>query len=478
MKYLTRPHRWFADTLRHNLFILFCCLAFTGGSARCALVSPAAQALARSGARVPVLVQLDVSAGLPAPGALADKEAIAAAQDKMAVALKKVSGWRLTARLKTIPWIAGEVDAAGLAALARVPGVVAIGTPPQVRATLAQSAPAIGAPQTRRDYAVSGAGIVVGVVDSGLDLTHPDLQDSLAGGIHYLDNGTSTSNVQDDNGHGTHLAGVITGDGTVAPAGIAPGSRLLMVKVFNANLTGTLTNVIRGLDWLVEQKPLFPTLRFINMSFSVNPLPLGVCPCDALGDEEPAYQALLDAINRARAAEIWCVAAAGNDGVDNINAPACFSGVISVGATYDSKYSRAPQVTAQNPAGTYQGLDPLFPACHDSSVTTDTLACYSSRVACLSFLAPGYLITSTGMGGITRNSFGTSVSAAHVTGGLALLQSVLPTYSNTQLTELLGSTAKKVTDSVAPHRQYNRIDLNAAARQARRLAARNWWMEY
>src|SRR5262249_53528405 len=163
--------------------------------------------------------------------------------------------------------LAGEIEAGSLSALAQIPGVAAIGAVPQVRASLAQSTLAIRAKQARLAYGADGTGMVAGIIDTGLDLSHPDLQDALAPGIHFLDDGTSDTNVQDDNGHGTHMSGIITGNGVVAATGVAPGCRLLVVKALNSHLSGTLTGVIRGLDWLVANKPSFPTLRFVNMSF-------------------------------------------------------------------------------------------------------------------------------------------------------------------------------------------------------------------
>jgi len=92
----------------------------------------------------------------------------------------------------------------------------------------------------------SGKGIDVAIVDTGIDFNHPDL--AVADGYNALD---GTSNCQDDNGHGTHVAGIVAAlDNAIDVRGVAPRASLHCVKVLNAQGQGSWSGVIDGLDWL------------------------------------------------------------------------------------------------------------------------------------------------------------------------------------------------------------------------------------
>ena len=111
----------------------------------------------------------------------------------------------------------------------------------KVHAVLFQSARLIGADQVWAQYGVTGLGVRVAIVDTGVAYTHPDLGGCLGATckvIRGYDFVNGDSNPRDDHGHGTHVAGIVAANGVVR--GIAPDARLLAYKVLNANGDGLL----------------------------------------------------------------------------------------------------------------------------------------------------------------------------------------------------------------------------------------------
>ena len=245
--------------------------------------------------------------------------------------------------------------------------------------------------------AVSGLqDVVVAVVDTGIDLDHPDLtasiwqnpgetgldasgQDRRTNGLDddgngYVDdwrgwNLVAGNNIpRDDQGHGTHLAGIIgaaTNNG-LGIAGIAPNARLLPVKVLDDTGFGSYLQVAEGIRYAVDMGA-----RVINLGFG------------GLGSS----QVLQDAVEYAISRGALIVAASGNGGPNTIYYPAAYPGVISVGAV-DGVLNLAP---------------------------------FSSSNEYVSLVAPGVGVYSTYMGGGYGEMSGTSISSAHVSGVAALL---------------------------------------------------------
>ena len=123
----------------------------------------------------------------------------------------------------------------------------------KVHAVLSQSARLIGADQVWAQYGVTGLGVRVAIVDTGVAYTHPDLGGCLGAAckvIRGYDFVNADSNPQDDHGHGTHVAGIVAANGVVR--GIAPDARLLAYKVLNANGDGFSSTVIAGIDAAVD----------------------------------------------------------------------------------------------------------------------------------------------------------------------------------------------------------------------------------
>ena len=162
----------------------------------------------------------------------------------------------------------------------------------------------------------TGSGAVIAVVDSGVQLDHPDLAGQLLPGHDFVDNDATP---QDGNGHGTHVTGIAvaaTGNG-IGVASVAPGAKVLPVRVLDDSGSGDSATVARGIDYAREQHA-----DVINLSLGSDVPIVGA----AGGDEIDA------AIHRALAAGIVVVAAAGNNGVPVCEQPAASEGLLCVGA--------------------------------------------------------------------------------------------------------------------------------------------------
>lgn len=214
----------------------------------------------------------------------------------------------------------------------------------------------------------TGAAIKVGVVDTGIDLTHPDLQANIKGGVNTI-HPNKTPN--DDNGHGTHVSGTAAAlNNTIGVVGVGPNIHLYAIKVLGRNGSGFLSDVIEGLEWAITNG-----MQVTNMSLGTT----------------SDIQSFHDAVIAVRNAGIIQVAAAGNSG-GAVSFPAAYPEVIAVSAT-------------------------------DS---TDTIASFSSRGPEVDLAAPGVDIPSTYKGSSYATLSGTSMATPHVTGAAALVLKTLP----------------------------------------------------
>lgn len=205
--------------------------------------------------------------------------------------------------------------------------------------------------------------IKVGVIDTGISNTHPELTPNIKGGVNTIRPRRSWN---DDNGHGSHVAGIIAAvNNTSGVVGVAPSADLYAIKVLNSSGSGYVSDIIEGLDWSIANK-----MQLVNMSLGTT----------------ADIQSFHDAVTRAYNAGIIEVAAAGNDG----------SAVI-----YPAAYPEVVAVTATD--------------------QTDTIASWSSRGPEVDFAAPGVNIYSTYKDTGYATLSGTSMAAPHVTGALALI---------------------------------------------------------
>jgi subtilisin len=259
----------------------------------------------------------------------------------------------------------------------------------------------IGAATTTDAHQAAGA--AVAVIDTGIDLTHPDL-----GAVSGKNCTTkkATALARDDNGHGTHVAGIIAaendGGGVV---GVAPGTRVYAVKVLNASGQGTWSQVICGIDW-VTQKAASLNIKVANMSLAGFGFADGLCG-NLIGD------ALNRAICRSTAAGVTYVVAGGNSGQEfSTTVPAAYPEVLTVTAMSDS--DGAPGGLGGAPTCRTGEADDRYASFSNFADPTDGGG-QAHMVA-----APGVCIESTWMGGGYRTISGTSMAAPHAAGTVAL----------------------------------------------------------
>jgi type VII secretion-associated serine protease mycosin len=235
-----------------------------------------------------------------------------------------------------------------------------------------------------------GSGITVAVVDTGVDLDHPDLSGRLIAGHNFVSN---NSNPQDDVGHGTMVAGIIAADRNNhrGIAGIAPLAKVMPVKVLGSDGSGTDADIAAGITWATDHGA-----DIINLSLG------------GAGDD-PALRA---AVAYAIAHDVVVVAAAGNDGAETVGYPASYPGVIAVSAT-----NHGGQLTA-----------------------------FSSWGWRVDIAAPGLDITSTALGAreLYDTESGTSFSSPIVAAVAALVRAHNPGWTETQVRARLLATARDV----------------------------------
>ena len=338
-----------------------------------------------------------------------------------------------------VPGVAGTVTAAGLDNLRANPLVRAVQLDHPGGAHLQESLPAIGGDIVHNRYGITGRGVTVAVLDSGIDTDHPDLADDLMAQHCFtnsacLPGSTNQSNsAEDENGHGTNVAGIITANGTVSGRGFAPNAKIVAVRVLDKDGSGYVADWVAGLDWVYSQLATTP-VQIVNLSLGT----FALYP-DNCDKEEPLLAA---AIAQLRAKGVAFFASSGNQGHSTrIAAPACNSGVIAVGATYDSNVGRQP------PSGTYQSFfGGSWPTCSDSATTLRTITCFTNSNQQLDLLAPGAPLLSAYLNGKTALYWGTSQASPTAAGVAALLLEKRPGLRPAEVEKILKTSGSTVTN--------------------------------
>jgi subtilisin family serine protease len=258
----------------------------------------------------------------------------------------------------------------------------------------------IGAATTTQVHSSSGVGVAV--LDTGIDLTNPDL--NAVSGINCVKSGATA---QDDNGHGTNVAGIIgANDQGAGVVGVAPGTTLYSVKVLSRSGSGTLSQILCGINWVTAHAappPVGLNIKVANMSLAGSGNDDGNC---GNTNHDAEHQAICNSI----AAGITYVAAAGNNSTSLASyIPAAYHEVLTVTAMTDTDgipggYGPAPCIKGQ---------------------TDDSYATYSNYAVSTSdqlhtIGAPGTCVVSDAIGGGTSTYYGTSQAAPHVAGTVAL----------------------------------------------------------
>jgi serine protease AprX len=355
----------------------------------------------RSTARVPVLVQ----------GSDADLDALAARH-----------------KLPVVRYLPGAVvllvNRAELAMLAIDGAADSISGDMRVRISMSVSNQSTGAMQVRTGTGgllglggipgVTGQGITIAVVDSGIS-SHAALSGKILANVSFV---TGDTRVTDVYGHGTHVAGIIAGAATTTTplytSGIAPGARLVNVRVLGADGTGLTSDVIAGIEWVIANRTKY-NIRVMNLSMG-HPV---TAPC--------AFDPLCQEIAKASAAGLVVVASAGNSGkapdgspiLGGISSPGNSPYAITVGAlnTWQTVGRSDDSVTTYSSRG---------PTKYDLAVKPDIVA-PGNKIVSLeangSALSTTYTflhVAGSGNSAYMRLS-GTSMAAPMVSGAVALL---------------------------------------------------------
>lgn len=250
----------------------------------------------------------------------------------------------------------------------------------RVHATLNASAPDIKAPGGREQFSVDGEGKKIAVIDTGIDASHADFGDRVGYSEDFTGDGLA-----DEFGHGTHVAGIAAGDGSVNDGeyvGIAPKATLMSLKALDSSGRGYLSDIVDAIETAVEEGA-----DVINMSIGGPPQ-----------EDDP----MVEAANWARDQGVTVVVSAGNESgtaeFQSVASPAVAAGAIAVGASDDEQLEHFASARG--------------PAPHTGLIKPEVTA-------------PGTGVTAAGSSDAGEDPYakksGTSMSAPHVSGLAALV---------------------------------------------------------
>lgn len=239
----------------------------------------------------------------------------------------------------------------------------------------------------------NGTGVKVAILDSGVNKNHEDLKGQIIKEINMIN---PKKSAEDNFNHGTAIAGIIAAkDNNIGIKGIASGAKLYSVKILDENGDGTLNNLIKGIDWAIQQK-----VDIMNLSFG-------------LDTDNPKLKNIID---KAVKSGIIIVAASGNNYIKNADYPARYENVISVGSI-DENLSKAK----------------------------------FSSIGKIEFSAPGKNILSTDNKGNYSLFNGTSFSAAYITGLIALY---ISNYNRAKNSKDIINSLKENTEHIGSKNMY------------------------
>ena len=424
----------------------FACASITPGSARGATVSEALRArLAESAAvEVPVVVTLEAQvdetdyAGRPAALVRALRAAASRSQPEVVAELDGPSR-----RFWLVNALATSATADEVRALENDPAVAAVDLDPQVTVTSVASSPspaggswgigAIHAPEVWSRYGLTGAGVRVGSIDTGVDPSNPELAGAIAGWRDFVN---AQPAPYDDNGHGTHTVGTMVARNVAgAPIGVAPGAQAIVAKAIRADGTAQGSDLLAAAQWMTDPdgNPAtadFPTV--INNSWT------------APGADNEWFRPMVQAWVAMGIAPVF---GAGNT-AGSIGNPASYPEAIAVGALEESG-----QITANS----------------SSALVSWTIGGTPTTLTKPDITAPGVFITSTLGSGYGVYS-GSSMAAPHVAGTIALLRQARPDLSLDAVREILRASAVD-RGAPGPDLAYGAGALDAAAAVAAAGAA-------
>jgi len=259
--------------------------------------------------------------------------------------------------------------------------------------------------------------IKVAVLDTGVDYTHPDLKNRVlrSGGYNFVDN---NSEIMDDNGHGTHVSGIIaaSANNNVGISGITGtlDVKIIPIKVLDSNGNGETNNIVKGIKYAADNGA-----DVINLSLGTN----------------SKSKSIADAITYAKSKGVFVVAAAGNDGESSDNVSPASDGAFTV-AAMDYNYKKAY---------------------------------FSDYGNCIKVSAPGVQILSTVPGGYEAWD-GTSMAAPVASGIAAMIKAEDPNLTPSQVESILDSSAKDIMSKGKDQQSgYGMIDALNAIKKVKQL---------
>ncbi|UQW97810.1 S8 family serine peptidase [Rummeliibacillus sp. G93] len=328
-------------------------------------------------------------------------------------------------KYKTIPYMAMEVDAEGLQALAENPSVKSImedgvisksdikntGELEDELSSKLFMTNSVMHSENAWSAGFTGEGETVAILDTGVDRAHPFLKNKVVYEACFSSNlncngkstATGTGTANDTEGHGTHVAGIATGN-TSWMSGVAKDSKIIAIKVLpDAGGKGNFSDLLNGLERIYLLRNQYD-ISAINLSLGGGQF---YSTCDG------SYSSIKSIVDNLKSAGIATIAASGNDSYKNaLSAPACISSVVSVGST--NNY--------------------------------DDVSSFSNSASFLDLLAPGEYVYSSVPGGGYGYKSGTSMATPQVTGGFTLVRQKYPNSTVDQILSYMKVNGVRVTD--------------------------------
>ncbi|WP_327371465.1 S8 family peptidase [Streptomyces sp. NBC_01217] len=313
----------------------------------------------------------------------------------------------------------------GTQARARTEGIGRVWLDGRVRATLDRSVPQIGADRAHR-AGITGKGTRVAVLDTGYDRDHPDLKSAVVASQDF----TGEGDVQDMQGHGTHVSSIIAGSGAASKgryAGVAPGAELVEGKVLDNSGRGYDSWILAGMQWAVDQDA-----KVVNMSLGTSVASDGTDPLSTAVDKLSAEHGTLFVI------------AAGNSGDRTISAPGAADAALTVGSVTESG-----EMSPFSSRGPRRGRPAVKPEI--SGPGSDIVAARAAGTLDDAAVTERYASLS-----------GTSMASPHVAGAAALLAQRHPGWSGARLKAALIGSAAPVDGATVSDTGSGLIDVPAA----------------